>query len=145
MNLVVDASVAVKWFVRENLSEVARELLRSQDALLAPDLIVAEVTNIAWKKVVRGEIKMSQAEAIAASIRQGEPALHPSTDFNGRALEIALSLNHSVYDCLYLACAERVGGILVTADRHFCDGVSNSEFAPLVRRLGNPSATPRGS
>jgi predicted nucleic acid-binding protein len=53
-NLVVDASVAIKWFVAEPLSIEARRILDDYQAgtlsLVAPDLINAEFGNIVWKK-----------------------------------------------------------------------------------------------
>ena len=102
MNVVVDASVAVKWFVHEELHTEALSLLDQQEALCAPDLLVPEVTNIAWKKVVRGEIESSQGHQIAMDIRTTVPALYPSTFLNVRAYNIAVTLNHPAYDCLYL-------------------------------------------
>ena len=54
--LVVDASVAIKWFLPEPLSEEARQILDEYQAgrlsVLAPDLIYAEVGNIVWKRQV---------------------------------------------------------------------------------------------
>jgi predicted nucleic acid-binding protein len=47
--LVIDASVAVKWVVEEPGTQEA--LLLRQHRLLAPDLLVAECANILWKKV----------------------------------------------------------------------------------------------
>lgn len=135
MTYVVDASVAVKWFVRENLHEEALALLDLGEPLAAPDLIVAEVTNIVWKKVVRNEISREQASVIAIAIPRYIPALHPSADLSERALEIALALNHPVYDCLYLACAEAVDGILITADRKLFRSVHGSEFESLIKYL----------
>lgn len=53
-NLVIDSGVAIKWFVTEPYTAEARRILdgyRSDDlTFLAPDLIYAEVGNIAWKK-----------------------------------------------------------------------------------------------
>jgi len=132
---VVDASVAVKWFVRENLHEQALALLDHGEPLAAPDLVVTEVTNIAWKKVVRNEISRGQARVITQAISQYLPALHPSADLAERALDIALTLNHPVYDCIYLACAETVDGILITADRRLCRSVYGSKFAGLIKYL----------
>jgi predicted nucleic acid-binding protein len=43
---VVDASVAVKWFVQEADTGVAMGLLNDPDAVIAPDLVVAEVVSI---------------------------------------------------------------------------------------------------
>jgi predicted nucleic acid-binding protein len=55
MALIVDASVAIKWFIDEPGSEVARRLWRDEPDLLAPDLLVPEVCNAAWRKVRLGE------------------------------------------------------------------------------------------
>lgn len=138
MNVVVDASVAVKWFVHEELHTEALSLLDQQEALCAPDLLVPEVTNIAWKKVVRGEIESSQGHQIAMDIRTTVPALYPSTFLNARAYNIAVTLNHPVYDCLYLACAELVDSVLITADQRFFKAVQGSDFEDFVRHLAEP-------
>lgn len=140
MNVIVDASVALKWFVRENLHEEAMRLLDHIEPLQAPDLIVAEVTNIARKKCIRRESTRSQAEAIATAIRQYIPVLHSPTELNERALEIALALNHPVYDCLYIACAEKTDAILITADERLCKATEGTDFRELVRHLGDQSS-----
>ncbi len=137
MILIVDASVAVKWFVREELHEQALALLEKADLFEAPDLIVAEVTNIAWKKCARGEMTQPKAQAMAAAIGNYIPRLRPSGELAGRALDMALELDHPVYDCLYLACSEAASGVLVTADKKFCQAVRGTPFEPLVRYLGD--------
>ncbi len=135
MTLVVDASVVVKWFVEEDLADEAATLLHRPILLYAPDLIVSEVTNAAWKNFVRGAISRAQAEAIALSIPRSPLHFTPSIFLHQRALDIAIELRHSVYDCLYLACAERVGGRVVTADRALLRKVRESSFADLVAFL----------
>ena len=116
MILVVDASVAIKWFVRESLHDEALRLLNHPDTIQAPDLLVAEVTNIAWRKFRIGEIGERQALEIARTIRQGVPLLHSSALFNERALELAFALDHPIYDCLYLACAELLKPLAIRKD-----------------------------
>ena len=133
--LIVDASVAAKWFVRENLHDQALDLLEHRDRLAAPDLIVSEIANIAWKKCVRGEISSAQARTMTAAIGHYIPTLHPASKFAERALEIALELNHPVYDCLYLACAES-SGTLITADKKFHETVKGTGFESGVQYLG---------
>ena len=135
MTFVVDASVAIKWFVREALHTEALRLLDEPETLHAPDLLVPEVTNIAWKKALRGEIDQNQATEIAKAIRQGVPLLYPSTLFNERALEIAFLLEHPVYDCLYLACAELIDGVLVTADEALGEAAQRAGFDRFIRHL----------
>ena len=46
MTLVVDASVACKWFIAEAASDAAEALVAGGQMLLAPDLIVPEVCNV---------------------------------------------------------------------------------------------------
>ena len=50
MSYVVDASVAIKWFIEEELHEQALSLFDQPDALVAPDLICMEIANVAGKK-----------------------------------------------------------------------------------------------
>lgn len=135
MILIVDASVAIKWFVEENLHGEALELLEQFDRLQAPELIVAEVTNVVWKKRLRKEITKSQAQTIVSAIPNYISVLYPILLDHERALEIAIFLEHPAYDCLYLACAERLGGCVVTADRVFLRKVKESSFADLVAFL----------
>ncbi|MFQ5954065.1 MAG: type II toxin-antitoxin system VapC family toxin, partial [Kiloniellales bacterium] len=136
MSFVVDASVAIKWFVEEDQSEEALRLLEREEPFYAPDLIVAEVTNIAWKKAIRDEIERDQAQEIANAIRQGVPALYPSAELNERALEIGLTFNQPIYDCLYIACAEAVDGVLVTTDQKLLNTTKGTNFEGRVRHLG---------
>ncbi len=135
MIFVVDASVAIKWFVEEAGREAARRLLDKPETLHAPDFLVPECTNIAWKKASRREIGRGQAVAIAQAIRHGVPVLYPSVLFHERALELAFALDHSVYDCLYLACAEILGGILVSADMAFLEVARKAGFAAQLQPL----------
>lgn len=140
MNLIIDASVAIKWFVMENLHDEARHLLDGGDDLHAPDLLVVEIANIAWKKALRKEIDHRQARAIAVACLDGVPSLHPSTEIVGRAAQIALELNHPVYDCVYLACAESVEGFLVAADSRLQSIVKDTKFEALVVGLDQSSS-----
>lgn len=132
MTIVVDASVAVKWFVREDLHERAVRLLDFVDDLEAPELIVAEVGNIVWKKSVRGQLGQMQARTIVTLMPRCIPVFHPLAMLAEQAVDIAFALNHPVYDCLYVACAKTVKGVLVTADNGLCRSVRDTEFTSLI-------------
>jgi predicted nucleic acid-binding protein len=136
MTMVVDASVALKWFVAEEQSDAAYRLLQSGERLIAPELIVAEVTNAAWRKLIRSEISHGQAATIASGIRYSDVEMMPSAAFNERALEIAAELNHPVYDSLYLACAEDMDVTVITADRRFYRAAADGGFARRIVLLG---------
>lgn len=51
------------------------------------------------------------------------------------AFRIAWSIQHSVYDCLYIAAARLHDVKLVTADRRMLAKTSNTEFARIVIAL----------
>ncbi|MBK8907455.1 MAG: type II toxin-antitoxin system VapC family toxin [Rhodospirillales bacterium] len=140
--IVIDASIAIKWFISEEHRPEARQILMLEEQLTAPDLIVTELANIAWKKSMREEIDAAQARLIIPAVHQYIPAMHRSLDLVERALDIALDLRHPIYDCIYLACAERVGGTLITADRRLTRSLENTAYAPLVRFVADVEIPP---
>lgn len=121
MILVIDASVAIKWFVEEPLRPQARSLLADRHEFIAPDLLIPEVANIIWKKVTRGEVEGDQARSIIRAIALPPfiSTLVESVSLRERALVLAMQWKHPVYDCFYAACAEVVSAPLVSADERF--------------------------
>ena len=77
MTLIVDASVAIKWFVEEEATTLVVSSLDSAEPLHAPDLLIVELTNIAWKKALRGDIDVVHAQLIAAQAQKPFAALYP--------------------------------------------------------------------
>ena len=134
MSLVADASVAAKWFIKEADREKALRVLDTTERH-APDLIVPELGNVVWKKVVRGEMTAEQGRLICGAIRSYFHLLHPSERLIERAIDLALTLKHPIYDCLYLSCAEQVGARLVTADRRLLAAGRDHALAALVVHL----------
>jgi predicted nucleic acid-binding protein len=57
--IVVDASVGLKWFLVEPGRTEARMLLDSGEALIAPDLLIAEVCNAAWRAARQGRLSVA--------------------------------------------------------------------------------------
>ena len=139
MNVVVDASVAIKWYTPEARHANAKALLGLADTIVAPELIVSEVTNVAWAKARRGEISEQVAGLIAAWIRSGVPALVPAIELNEHALQIALTLRHPVYDCMYLACAQLEAAPLVTDDQRFLRALASGSWRDQVIALSDLS------
>lgn len=116
MTWVVDASVAVKWFVDEARSAEARAVVASGQQIIAPDLIIAETCNTAWKKVRRGDISLEQGEAMVRALPLSFDRLVATAPLSERALELAQRFDHPAYDCFYLALAESESAVLVTDD-----------------------------
>jgi predicted nucleic acid-binding protein len=131
--LVVDASVAIKWFLPEIHSVAAARLLDPEFSVAAPDLILPELGNTIWKKVRREEITSREAVGILAAFGSMGVEIYPSNLLLASAFELAVALDRSVYDSLYLALAVAQDGALVTADRKFHASVVASPFASHIR------------
>jgi predicted nucleic acid-binding protein len=116
MTLVVDASVATLWVLDQDGSERALAL-RNEDSLIAPSLIAAEIGSALWKAVRRAETTPKSALIALQSALLPFRQLVPDEELSERAMELAIELNHPIYDCLYLALAERERCGLATADK----------------------------
>ena len=91
--------------------------LRTKDDLIAPAIIAAEIGSAIWKAVRRGTV--TRADAIVAIDAALLPfqILIPTEELRVRALELAIDLDHPIYDCFYLALAERERCALISADK----------------------------
>jgi predicted nucleic acid-binding protein len=132
--LIVDASVALKWLVEEAGSDSA-EALRTE-RLAAPALIRIEVANVLRTLAARGAVSAAAA-ADRFRLFQTAPLTVMESDaaLETRALAVALEIGHPVYDCLYLALAERLRTFLVTADGRFLRAIEHTELASHARHL----------
>ena len=131
---VVDASVAVRWVVPEQGSEHAVALLRESFRWLAPRLMLIEVASALRRKVVEGELSTEVAlEALDVLMAELGGAIELAADESVMplALTLALSLEHKLPDCVYLALAERTGADLVTADRQL-DRIARDRGIPTT-------------
>ena len=126
--LVVDASVAIKWYLPEVHSEDALRLLDDERELLVPDLVWSEVGNILWKKWQKDQLTAEQPPAILQDFGQLGLVIHSSQKLAPTAWSLAARLKRSFYDSMYLALAETQACPLVTADRRLFNAVSPSGF-----------------
>ena len=139
MPLVVDASVAVKWLVKEEGSDRA-EALKAED-LHAPSLIRIEGANVLRTLATTGRLADADAHQALDLLLDAPVRLHELTDPLMRgALVFALRLRHPIYDCLYLALSVDLGAHLVTADRKFhraAEGLADTQgLVVLLNRFG---------
>ncbi len=132
--LVIDASIAIKWVVEEDGTDLALAL-RQKARLMAPDLIVAECANILWKKVQRKELSNDEALIAARLLPSAEIELVPSRALMESATRLAIKLDHPAYDCLYLALAVENGCRFVTADERLVSKPRQNQRIPLSDRV----------
>ena len=96
--VVVDASVAVKWFLPEELATEARRLLALEYDLLAPDLLWAELGNVLWKKHRRGEFDRVTAARLLGDFSRVPIEFHAAEPWTEAALDLAIRHGVTVYD-----------------------------------------------
>jgi predicted nucleic acid-binding protein len=141
--VVVDASVAAKWFLpaaseplRNEALELLRRYTRADLRLVVPDPFWTETANIFWKAVRQKRLTTKSAESALVALHQWN---FPSVASNGLvdlAFVLAVNLNRTVNDALYVALAIDAGGVFVTAD----EKLANATAAPLpVKWLGSAS------
>jgi predicted nucleic acid-binding protein len=129
--VVVDASVAGKWFLPakgEPLAEEAVLLLRryvsGEIRFAVPDLFWAELGNLMWKAVRQGRCEQAAAEAALRSLQERKLATVASRDLLELAFGIATAYGRSVYDSLYVALAVQLKAQLVTADERLANALA---------------------
>ncbi len=130
--IVVDASVAIKWFIPEVHAISATRLLHTSLQFIAPDLIFAEVGNILWKKYRSKELTLDTAGAILDDFKRLPFHSHENESLLDTAWQIATTHQCTIYDSLYVALAQAEGCLLVTADRALHNTLSTTHLASLL-------------
>ncbi len=120
--LVVDASVAVKWLLDETPVEETAQARRIIDHfhVAAPRLLDFELASILWVKQRKGQLTPEQARSAALVLHSAPVRRIDDDGLWLRALALAAEVDHSPYDCAYVACGLVCGAqAVVTADRGF--------------------------
>lgn len=135
-SVVVDASVAAKWFFSEEQSKAALRLLDGKHHLLAPDLFRIEFGNIAWKYHRRNLLSVDEITEIIRQFLSLPVEIHSSESLIPLAVELAMTTGRTVYDSLYLAITIEQDAVFVTADERFANVIKAGPFAKHVCLLG---------
>ena len=135
VNIVVDSSVAIKWFVVEPYSDEARKILDEYKAgeinLLAPDLINAEIGNIVWKKHRLHALSIEDAREIINTFKTISFSFTSNADLLDEAYDLAITHERTVYDMMYVALSKKVNCQFVTADERMVNAIG-SHFPKIV-------------
>jgi predicted nucleic acid-binding protein len=137
--VVVDASFAAMWAVPEPFSDralaLADDWARNTTGLLAPCLLVPEVTNALYKRVVRRELTLLEAQRALDIVLGFSIEIREEPGVPHRAMEWASRLGQpAAYDMQYLALAEIHRCECWTGDRRFYRAARAA--APWVRWVG---------
>lgn len=123
MTLVLDASVIIKWLLRdpesetntENATNIVEAVVKGQRAAVQPVHWLAEVAGVMSRlspKTAEKDVAMLQALNLIVA---EDPAILP------RACRLAIRLKRHVVDTLYHAVALETGATLITADNVYLD------------------------
>ena len=115
--IVVDASVAVKWFLAEERSDKARDLRGAGVDLIGPSSIIFEIYHAIWDAAQKGRVPDTLPAEATPLIPTPFNRLIPMEHLFHAAATLASELTHPIYDCAYLALAQSEGLEIITTDR----------------------------
>lgn len=131
--IVVDACVAIKWFIEEEDTPKAvciqRKLLEGELTVIVPDLLFYEVINILKLKAV------AELDEVVSALRILFELNLRVVPANREHLELAIYLsdkfNITIYDAIYVAIANDFNCPLITADKELIKKVK----LPVLKHL----------
>jgi predicted nucleic acid-binding protein len=143
MKYVLDSCVAFKWLVPEvgtpKALQIRDDFSKATVELLAPDVFPAETTHALTRAERQKRITPAQGALLLKDLLKYLPQLHSSLLLLPRAYEISSAMRVGVYDCLYVALAERESCDFITADDKLVKNLQ-AQF-PFIKELfsRNPS------
>jgi predicted nucleic acid-binding protein len=123
MRRTIDASVIGSVLFEEDRSAVARTLLADDCERFAPEHLFTESLSIVIKKYLQGLATADELPGHVAGIKRLPVQTTPDMSVAAQAIQLAVLMQHSVYDCLYVAVALEQNAPLVTADRALYEAV----------------------
>jgi predicted nucleic acid-binding protein len=142
IDLVIDAGVAIKWYVPEVHEQESKRFLDSAYTLHVPELFFPEFGNIVWKKarvLKTPEITVEEGRTILALLLGVSMTVHAMKPLLEAAYDLAVGLERpTVHDSSYLVLAHHIGCRFVTADRSFYDAFKKGPLGPLLRWVADP-------
>jgi predicted nucleic acid-binding protein len=141
MKYVLDSSVALKWVLAE-VDAVKALRLRDQSRagihdLIAPDIFPAELAHALARAERQRRISVADGWTHWRTAMVDCPALNTYLPLMPRAYAIASAARIGVYDCLYIALAEREGCDFITADARLVRNLQTS-FSFIVALASLP-------
>lgn len=132
---VVDASVALKWFVDEPDSALARTLRDAHIAgdapIVAPDLLIYEVANALLHNPRFPEHDIQRALDTLYDLQL--ELVMPTAELAHVVVRLATRYELTFYDALYVGLAQELGMELITADRRLSHRVSPLAVVRLLQ------------
>ena len=140
MDIVLDASVAVKWFNSRDEDYVDAALLiqerklKDEIGIIVPDLFFLEVLNafITKSRFTTEDILTIKESLIKMSLK----VIHPDSSIFEESINIANANKLTIYDSLYIAAADLSDVNLYTEDKEILSCVKEYPFIKHIRNFG---------
>ncbi len=145
-NIVVDTSVIIKWFFNENEVNaeashlILKRFLHNEIGLIAPEIALFELANVVKNKVGPESNKMIGMEIIDRIYNLGI-VFKVTKQVLKNAFIMALDIDESVYDCLFIATAEHFKSKFITDDKKLYLSYENSKKNIKTGDLNNIKKT----
>jgi len=131
---IADASVVYKWYVTENETREALDLLEDFNSgiekLAVPDLILYELAN-----ALRYSRKLNASD-VASALENftslGIEVITPNGALLKEAVRLAMGHDITVYDAVYVALAKSLGCELITADKKLLHKLPSFHFVKIL-------------
>lgn len=135
--IVVDASAAIRWFKPAVPGGAPFGIPKTEQALVAPDLFIAEVRSAVLVYMRKKELTLVQAKDVVATIDRLIAGYFPIEEFRDAAWKMALEYDHSPYDCFYIEAARSIGSYVVTADERLIRKFAATPYAKNLVHLAD--------
>jgi len=132
--VVLDASVIVKWFIKENDSDKAEiikeQFINEEISIIVPSLLFYEILNALKYSSLFNAEELSLA---GASIENyGFNVIMIKGEIRERMVEISINHDISVYDASYIALAEKFNTYLITADEKISKKLPKNQKSQIL-------------
>ncbi|MCC5913654.1 MAG: type II toxin-antitoxin system VapC family toxin [Balneolaceae bacterium] len=132
---VIDACVAIKWFLPEEGFEEAGSILNSHNRMIVPDLFFIEFDAIVTKKVRQQLVEPEDSSLIIQEIRKLPLEVISYSKIHKLAFDLSSALPITQYDACYLSVAIEFNQKVITADKRFFKGMRYTPYHNLVEVL----------
>lgn len=137
--IVIDASVALKWRLRDEeatsqADALLDDFLDGKLDLLTPTLFDYEITNAFRVAVAMGRLTESEATVAIADFQQYTIERCDFTGIQTLAFQLACRYQRSAYDSAYLALAQSKGVWFFTGDKRLFNALEQT--FPWLKWIG---------
>ncbi len=134
---VLDSSVVIKWFSKEEYTDIALELrdkfVNGDIEIVVPDLQIYEIANaLRYNKYIQ---KSEVDNAVKSLVEIGIKVISPKREVMKIAIDIAYDYNLTIYDSYFIALAKELGFIFVTADEQLYKKIKSLNFVKLLKNI----------